>query len=255
MNKTKLIKRNQLGGIAEAVDSSLNGLGTWGKLGVQILDPTGITGWKDFGDSLKAFQKEGSLLKAGEMGLSALGTIPMFGVFKGLPKLLGIAKKADKLEDASKLVKKISDLPKSIDASTYKKLLDPKFNGKEIIQDLDLEDLTKLKNCVESSASKYIQEVGGTAASPELAKRAKKYEELLTDIDKTIYEKQLDSLYKESEPILVTSQHSFSVSPKSGNTQWESRPKLSTKAGRESKQKLDSAKERYLSENPVIYFE
>ena len=42
---TKLIKKNGLGGIANSVDSALDGLGTWGKLGVQIIDPTGITSW------------------------------------------------------------------------------------------------------------------------------------------------------------------------------------------------------------------
>lgn len=251
----KLIKKNGLGGIANSVDSALDGLGTWGKLGVQIIDPTGITSWKDFGDSLKAFQKEGTLLKAGEMGLSALGTIPMFGMFKGLPKLLGIVKKADKASDATKLIKKVKDLPKSIDVATYKKLLDPNFNSKAIIEDLDLEDLTKLKGCIELSASKYIKEVGANTASPELVKKARKYEELLTDIDKTIYQKQLDSLYRESEPIIATQYHSFSVNPRSGNIQAEIHPKLTTKAGRAELEKLDKAKKQYLSENSIIYFD
>lgn len=41
----KLIRRfNQGGGIAESIDSSLNNLGTLGKLAVEIVAPTGITG-------------------------------------------------------------------------------------------------------------------------------------------------------------------------------------------------------------------
>jgi hypothetical protein len=51
----KLKKKYDIGGFIDSVDSSLDKLGTWGKLGVQILDPTGITGWKDLGDSIKAF--------------------------------------------------------------------------------------------------------------------------------------------------------------------------------------------------------
>lgn len=128
---TKLIKKNSLGGIAEAVDSSLNGLGTWGKLGIQIIDPTGITGWKDFGNSLKAFQKEGTLLKARELGLSALGTIPMFGVFKNAGKALsklGKSAKALKKEKAitsqlDKVVKECIDT-KTISEANKKKILD-----------------------------------------------------------------------------------------------------------------------------------
>lgn len=128
---TKLVKKNGLGGIAEAVDSSLNGLGTWGKLGVQIIDPTGITGWKDFGDSLKAFQKEGTLLKAGEMGLYALGAIPMFGIFKSAGKALsklGKSTKALKKEKAlaSQLDKVVKECinAKTISEENKKKILD-----------------------------------------------------------------------------------------------------------------------------------
>lgn len=128
---SKLIKKNGLGGIAESVDTALDGLGTWGKLGVQVLDPTGITGWKDFGDSLKAFQKEGSLLKAGEMGLSALGVIPMFGLFKGVGKSLGKLGKGAKAAKqkkvlASQLDKVVKECveSKTISEANKKKILD-----------------------------------------------------------------------------------------------------------------------------------
>ena len=40
----KLIRRFNQGGIAESIDSSLNNLGTLGKLAVEIVAPTGITG-------------------------------------------------------------------------------------------------------------------------------------------------------------------------------------------------------------------
>lgn len=107
------IKKHFLGGIAEAVDSSLDGLGTWGKLGVQIIDPTGVTGWKDFGDALKTFQKEGSLLSAGGLGLATLGIIPMFGGFGRAAKVI------DKVSDAEKVADAVSDVSKA--ARTFKR--------------------------------------------------------------------------------------------------------------------------------------
>lgn len=248
---SKLIKRNQLGGIAEAVDSSLNKLGTWGKLGVQMLDPTGITGWKDFGDSLKAFQKEGSLMKAGELGLSALGAIPMFGAF---PRLLGLTKKVDKVSDAAKLIKKTKDLPKGIDLNLYKQLLDPKVDPTSVIKSLDVEELAKLKSCVESSASQYLKVAGTNAASPELVAKTKHYEDLLTLMDKEITSKGLDNLYSEADDILVTGDHVFDVLA-GGTPSWPTPVKGSSKAKRAAKEAAAlQAKKDFVADNPIIYF-
>ena len=54
-SKTEGIRRLAKGGdlfsgmseLASAVDKDLDSLGTWGKLAVQVLDPTGVTGWED----------------------------------------------------------------------------------------------------------------------------------------------------------------------------------------------------------------
>lgn len=111
----KLKKKYDIGGFIDSVDSSLDKLGTWGKLGVQILDPTGITGWKDLGDSIKAFQQEKdagkSILKAGEVGLAALGAVPMIGSIGKLGKV----GRSEKL---------ISKNAKLFDYDTYKALVD-----------------------------------------------------------------------------------------------------------------------------------
>lgn len=242
----KLIKKNGLGGIANSVDSALNGLGTWGKL-VQIIDPTGITSWKDFGDSLKAFQKEGTLLKAGEMSLSALGVIPMFGVFKGLPKLFGIAKKVDKASDSAKLIKKVADLPAGITVKEYKELLDLKNVG-EIISGLDMHGLNKLRSCVESSASQFIKSTKDAASSPEAIARAKNYEKLLSEIDDAA-----DAIYNQADDILVTNAHSFDVMDGKA-VMGERSYNINTKKGRTKAEKAQKAKGQFLQNNPVIYF-
>lgn len=250
---SKLIKKHGLGGIAVAVDSSLDGLGTWGKLGVQILDPTGITGWKDLGDSLKAFQKDGTILKAGELGLSALGVIPMFGMFKSFPKLLGLSKKVDKLGDASKLLRNVSDLPKGINVDIYKKILDPNFDSSALLKAMSSEELTQLKSCVEYSATKYLEAAGKNIVSPELTAKTKKYEQLLADIDKNIYENSLDDLYKTGDDVLVTSDHVFEVSP-TGDLQWPQKRNLNRKDQRKAAEAAQKRTSEYIQNNPVIYF-
>ena len=119
---TKLIKKHGLGGFAESVDKSLDGLGTWGKLGVQMIDPTGITSWKDLGDSLKTFQKEGTLASAGELGLMTLGAIPMFGVFKSAAKLPGkLLRGTSKVADSA-VVKILTNVDKEIPKQILSKL-------------------------------------------------------------------------------------------------------------------------------------
>lgn len=255
--KSRVIYKNQLGGIAESVDASLNKLGPWGKLGVQVLDPTGVTGWKDLGDALKAFQKEGGLRKAGELSLAALGAVPMLGMFKGFSKLLGVSKKMDKVGDASKLIKKVEDLPKSIDLTTYKKLLDPNFDIKGVLQELSTQELTKLKQCVEYSASQYLQAAGKNITSPELVAKTQRYEDLLSDIDKNIkakHEKALDDLIREPEEILITPDHNFDVDSL-GELQWEvSGRNLNRKAERQAADKALQRRRDHIDKNPVIYF-
>lgn len=257
--RAKLIKKHDLGGIAKAVDSSLDGLGTWGKLGVQVIDPTGITGWKDFGDALKAFQKEGGIRKAGELGLAALGAIPMFGSVKGFSKLLGLSKKVDKVGDISKLARTVKDLPKGIDVATYKKLLDPTVNIQEVLGKLDLDatDLTKLKECVEYSASRYMEAAGKNITSPELVATTKRYEELLTDLDKNIKLKIEEAdrlLYEGGEEMLLTPEHAFDVGT-TGNLEWsKTRTHLNRKKEREAAEKARKRRKDFIEDNPIIYF-
>lgn len=124
----KLVRRfNQGGGIAESIDTSLNNLGTLGKLMVEAIDPTGITGWKDLKDSLKSFQEEKStgksIVKAGQLGLDILAAMPVIGIMGKAGKLGKIKDIADlaKIEKSEKLVSKSEKL---FDYDTYKLILD-----------------------------------------------------------------------------------------------------------------------------------
>lgn len=173
--KNKLIKKHQLGGFAEAVDKSLDGLGTWGKLGVQILDPTGITSWKDLGDSLKAFQKEGTLLRAGELGLTALGAVPMFGVFKAAAKLPSkLFERASKVAENA-LVKTLlnteKELPKQLISKMSSKQKEAAVTiiNKEIeniVQDFSKQSAGKLTPEVETAISKLNEKTIALGGQP-----------------------------------------------------------------------------------------
>lgn len=76
-----------IGGFLDTIDTSLNKLGTWGRLGVEMLDPTGMTAWKPTKEAAEAFIKSGSLLDAGNLAFNAWAAIPMFSAFKIIPKL------------------------------------------------------------------------------------------------------------------------------------------------------------------------
>lgn len=120
--KNKLIKKHGIGGFAEQVDKSLDGLGTWGKLGVQMVDPTGITAWKDLGDSLRKFQKEGTLMSAGELGLMAMGAIPMFGAIKSIAKIPGKLFRGTSRVADNAIVKVLTSVDKEIPKQILSKL-------------------------------------------------------------------------------------------------------------------------------------
>lgn len=88
----KLIKKHDDGGLIDALDSELNKLGL-GKIGVQMMDPTGITGYKDLGVSWDAFKNDKSLENLGSLALSALGAMPMIGLVGRSSKLISKSKK------------------------------------------------------------------------------------------------------------------------------------------------------------------
>lgn len=105
----------QAGGFLDSLDNSLNKLGTWGRLGVEMVDPTGITAWKPTKEAAEAFIKSGSLMGAGSLALNALGAIPMFSAFKAVPKLGDLIK-------SGKLLKKSKYL---LDPDFVKDLVNP----------------------------------------------------------------------------------------------------------------------------------
>lgn len=264
----KITTKYQLGGFIDSVDSSLDKLGTWGKFGVQLLDPTGITSWKDISTALKDFQKTGGLKEAGSLALAGLGAIPAFGTFaklgklgkldflKSFPKLNEVVTKTSKVIDSNKLIKKASDLPKAINIDTYKKLIDPSTSASEaasFLKDLDLEDLTKLKSCVESSAMQYVESVGKAIKSPEQAVKMEKYESLLSTIDKQKHRLSMDELYSEPEAIIATTNHAYDVT-NNGAVTWGRSSYSTTKADTEKASKAAKNRKKYDSENSEVYF-
>ena len=103
------------GGFLTSLDNQLNKLGTWGRLGVEMLDPTGVTAWKPLKDSAKAFIKSGTLADAGSVLMNGWAAIPMMGAFKAIPKLGEVIK-------SGKLIKKSSYL---LDPDFAKDLINP----------------------------------------------------------------------------------------------------------------------------------
>lgn len=88
----KLIKKRAEGGFLDTLDSELNKLGL-GKIGVQMMDPTGITGYKDLGVSWDEFKNDKSLKNLGSLALSTLGAMPMIGLVGRSSKLISKSKK------------------------------------------------------------------------------------------------------------------------------------------------------------------
>lgn len=100
----KITPKYQTGGFLDSLDNSLNKLGTWGRLGVEMVDPTGITAWKPTKEAAEAFIKSGSLMDAGSLALNALGAIPMFSAFKAVPKLGDLIKSGKLLKKSKYLL-------------------------------------------------------------------------------------------------------------------------------------------------------
>lgn len=118
-NKTKLLKkagRYQMGGLIDTIDAKLDSLGTLGRLGVELLDPTGITGYKYLKDSYNEFMGDKSLKNAGKVGLAILGAFPVIG---SLGKAGKVARAVDKIDDVSDARKalKLKDFQKATDLS------------------------------------------------------------------------------------------------------------------------------------------
>lgn len=111
----KLIKKHQLGGIADWVDTKLDSLGNWGKLGAQLADPTGITGWKDLKDSYNDFQQKHSWASAGALGIAALAAVPMMGY---VGKAGRFVKEAEAIGDIAKGINTASDAARGFSKAT-----------------------------------------------------------------------------------------------------------------------------------------
>lgn len=45
-------------GIIETIDNFLDSLGTTGRVAVELVDPTGVTGWKDLSNATEALKRE-----------------------------------------------------------------------------------------------------------------------------------------------------------------------------------------------------
>lgn len=265
----KLKKKYDIGGFIDSIDSSLDKLGIWGKLGVQVLDPTGVTSWKDLETSLKDFQKVGGLKEAGSLALAGLGAIPAFGVFAKLgkiatlggnkfPKLTKLLSETNDTINAGKLLKKTSDLPKGIDVNIYKKLIDPDTNVTKIIESLDTSDLAKLRSCVESSAQQYIKSLGNATKTQKQTKKLEKYEKLLSDID-TESEKKFKEAVEAGMDISedlpsVTKYHEFDVDNNGAIVAHRSYYNLNRKVDKEKLNRANKNRKDFEEENSEIYF-
>ncbi len=111
----KITPKFQEGGFLNTLDAQLDKLGTWGRLAVEALEPTGITAWKPTEEAAEAFIKSGSLKDAGSLVLNALGAIPAVGVIGKIGRL-------GNLVTGEKLIKKSKYL---FDPAFYKDLVNP----------------------------------------------------------------------------------------------------------------------------------
>lgn len=176
----KLIPKHGLGNIIDTIDSKLNSLGEWGKLGVQMIDPTGISGWKDVKETSKALAKEKSMSNIASFAMAALGAIPMVG---GLGKLIG------KGSNAIKTIDKIQDTAKASD-KIFRTSGSVKVFGKDLT--------SKLKTSANSTKDKRLIKLSEIATESR-DKHIAYPEEFVNYVDsllKTPNKKQVDTKLK-----------------------------------------------------------
>lgn len=143
--KRKLIRKASIGGFLSDISKitqegleNLGKLGTTGKIaeiGINLLDPTGVTGWKELGEAVTALSNEKNATNFGKFILAALGAMPATGTAKKVQNILDginegkdilkIVKGVDEVQDASKIIKAANKnqdalkvLDKGQDAST-----------------------------------------------------------------------------------------------------------------------------------------
>ena len=143
--KRKLIRKASIGGflsdISKITQEGLENLGKLGtageiaKIGINLFDPTGVTGWKELGEAVTLLSKEKNATNFGKFVLAALGAMPATGTAKKVQNILDginegkdilkIIKGVDEVQDASKIIKAANKnqdalkvLDKGQDAST-----------------------------------------------------------------------------------------------------------------------------------------
>lgn len=156
----KITPKYQIGGFLTSLDNQLNKLGTWGRLGVEMLDPTGITAWKPLKDSAKTFIKSGTLADAGSVLMNGWAAIPMMGVFKAIPKLGKVIKSGRLLKKSGYLLdpqfaKDLINPAKSLKITT--ELAEDPRAQKEAIRLLDEAISKEVKSCQDRKLSKLTQ--------------------------------------------------------------------------------------------------
>lgn len=129
---------NWAGDKVDQLGSKLEDMGTAGTA-IQIVDPTGITGYKDVKDSYQNFKEDSSLANAGLLGLAALGALPMIGVFgkakkfqkieEAIGDVTGGIKKLEKASDAEKITQKATTVKEA--EKTISKMYEPVSVSKE----------------------------------------------------------------------------------------------------------------------------
>lgn len=136
--------------------AKLETLGSVAKLGVQLIDPTGISGWGDFYNSAKTFKNNQTWANFGDLALNTLGIIPTFG---GKAKAAGIAlagvgtlgRVANKTTDVAKLADRIHSVEKGENLIENFRTFEQTFDGSQVVTKEDVaarlgksvEELTK----------------------------------------------------------------------------------------------------------------
>ena len=143
--KRKLIRKASIGGFLSDISKitqegleNLGKLGTAGKIaeiGINLFDPTGVTGWEELGKAVTALSNEKNITNFGKFVLAAVGATPATSVAKKVQNILDgvnegkdilkIIKGVDEVQDASKIIKAANKnqdalkvLDKGQDAST-----------------------------------------------------------------------------------------------------------------------------------------
>lgn len=154
----KIKQKYNVGGFIDTVDKSLDTLGPWGKLGVQALDPIGVTSWAPVKESLATFQKTGTLKSAGELLLNSWGAIPAIGMFARVSKLFkpGVLIKKSKYLLEPQFAKDLINPAKNLELTP--KLLNDARAKQEAIRILDDEMNKIVELCTSKNAKKLSAE-------------------------------------------------------------------------------------------------